>query len=442
MAETQDIDATLTGIWNQFNANLGTLWAFSQQIGRLADEQDKTDISELARKLSLVFDEDVTDIQKDLSRWFPDSDDIEITPEGITTLVAELKDLNSDDFKQTIVAWSNENPEMAHELSGLLRIAFKQPPAHAKLLRWGALINLVSFFEILEWKLICAFYLLVCQALPSEEMTIKVAELRGLESLDEVNKYIIHKEADSVIREGLLNQLKYFKDRLIIDKMKLMKDSRDELVEIVQRRNLLVHNQGIVNQIYLTHVSKQYLQDKRIKKDCILHVSAKYLDRALDTVHLFGFVLSQLCWRKWVKDKHEAADKVFAEFSFDTLTQGRFDLTKRTAHCAAAMGISKQWHRIITINQAIAFRELGEIDKIRGLLKKYEWTPMPIDIEIGLSTLREDYERTYLLLEQAAYSGDLKKISKDWPLFKPIRQEVRFVQVFDQYSDTTAKDLA
>ena len=212
----------------------------------------------------------------------------------------------------------------------------------------------------------------------------------------------------------------------------MLEDLRGELIEIFQRRNLFVHNNGIVNSTYLKNVPEKYIQSKRIKKDCGLQASQKYLDRAMETVHLFGFMLMQLCWRKWKKNNHEAADRVFWDFTYDTLTQERYEFTKRVACSASAIKIARPFRRLIIINQAIASRELGEEARVRGLVKECEWMPMSIDVQIAIHTLRREYNRVYSLLKEAAVSGDIKHISKDWPLFRPINHEPQFIQAFEQ----------
>jgi hypothetical protein len=430
---------TFQQIWTRFNANIGALWVFSQQIGGLADERDKTQVSEWTCKLAEVFGMDAAEVERDYIEAFQGEEDseTEAVSEQIKELADDLKALNSDESRRKIEEWEEQNPQKVHELYALLRAAFTQPAAQGNILRRGALVLLVSFFETLESDLIHFHFSRYPGALPKpEERSINLAELRELGDIDEVERYLADKEVADILRGSLPKQLKYF-EKLRIDLKPLSDDCRDELIEIDQRRNLLVHNDGIVNKIYLTRTPESRLRDKKVEIGCQLSVSHKYLSRAIETVHLFGFILIQLCWRHWIKDEQDEADKVFIELTYDSLVQGKYDFVKRLAGFAPIARVSKAIARRIAINHAIALRELGEKDEIRKAVKGCDWLPQEIEVQIALCTLREEYERVYSLLAKAAETGEIKRMWIDWPLFRPIRNEQRFIEIFQQGFDLT-----
>lgn len=433
---------TFQQIWMRFNANIGALRIFSQQTGKLADEQDKAQLLQWTVELAQILDLETKEME-DLveASLVEDDSEIESIPESLKKLIDELKALDIDELKQKANEWGRQHPEKAHKLFELMRTSFSHPPAHGKLLRRSALIALVSSFEILESDLIYGYYSRIPNAFPKpEDHLISLAQLRDLGDINEVEKYLISKEAENVIRDSLNKQLKYFSQRLNID-LKPLNDYQDELTEIVQRRNLFVHNDGIVNAIYLAQTPQKYLRGKKIEKGRCLKVSYKYLMQAIELVHLFGFIHFQLCWRKWIKAEHDQADKIFMDFVFDSLMQEKYEFVKRLASFASVIKISKPVLRLITINHAIALRELGEKDKIRRLVKECDWAPMTLEVEIALHTLREEYDRVYTLLIQAVDTGEIWRISRNWPLFRPISNERKFIEIFQTPSTELPIDL-
>ena len=58
-------------------------------------------------------------------------------------------------------------------------------------------------------------------------------------------------------------------------------------------------------------------------------------------------------------------------------------------------------------------------------LTKLEWR-----VKIAVSVLRNDFDRVRLLLIRAADQNKLRHISKEWPVFYPIKNELWFNQLF------------
>lgn len=117
------------------------------------------------------------------------------------------------------------------------------------------------------------------------------------------DSFIISKEVDAVLRESVENQLLYFTKRPKLD-LSPLDDIEPALVEVAQRRILIIYNGGRVNKTYLAKVRT----DSDVKESDELAVDDAYLNTAIDLVQAVGAVLVQLCWRKWDQHECEAPD--------------------------------------------------------------------------------------------------------------------------------------
>lgn len=430
-----EIPTSLQPVWDRFNGNMGSLWMFIQDVGNLADEKDEKATAQFYRSMADVFGADISEIEsymEELNIPGPDAE-IDLTPELKLKMEAELAELRAPDTQADFTVWAKQNPIKLILFYNVVQTAKKQPPAHGKILRRSALVMMFSFFEILLSDLINTSFLLHPDALTKpEEQHISLSELREITPLamEDVERFFIAKEVDGIMRESLRKQLSYFKEKLGIT-LNVNPKLRESLNEIAQRRNLIVHNDAIVDKLYLASISESYRTAVGIEKGVRLNVTRAYLTSAYETLYIFSSILIQLCWRKWLKIDSETADRALSDGIFSLLEKERHLAVKELADFAPKNKVSQLYSQLISINVAIAERELGDQVALAKTIKKIAEFPASIDTKIALSVLLKNYEKTYLHLEQAADNGEVfHHYSLDWPLFRPIKHEARLIEIF------------
>lgn len=426
---------SLQPIWNRFVANMGSLWMLVQEIGNLADEFDNEETTRLLKSTAEIFGASLAEIQNDLAeRDLPGSDaEIDLTPELAKKLEAEFAAFRSPEVQANFIDWLKENPSKINAWYKVIQSVTKQPPARGKILRRSALIMMFSFYELLISDLIKAYYLLHPEGLPApDDQHISLRDLRGMNpsGLDEIEKFFIEKEVDKVLRESTKKQLQYFKDALTIQ-LPMDTKLREALKEIAQRRNLIVHNDGIVDSFYLANVPKEFCEARGIEKNVRLNVTPAYILYAYETVFGFSCLLVQLCWRKWFKDDSGKADQALSDSIFSLLEKERYFALKELAIYSTRVDLTSMYAQLITVNTAIAARDSGDRIMLTKQIKKIAGYPLSPETKIALSVLREEYKKTYDLLDMAKNEGKTTHISIDWPLFRPIRNEERLIKFFE-----------
>lgn len=436
---TTDAQKTdLSKIAMQFMMNLSALRVFNDRIGAAAIEHDR-----------LAFDTFIDKIKELFPREFP-TDSVDSGQSA--------DEANNHDKEEVISASQSEetqsnqaeeiDPTRAMQLVRAAKLLAKAAPMQSTLLLESGLISLMSSLEALVADLIHAFYSQFPDALPADDRTLSLAELRVIGSIEEAEMFLRSKEVDSVLRESLDSQLLYFGKRLKIDLVALA-PNKPVLVEVAQRRNLLVHNRGVVNRTYLERVDSTLIEEYAATKDKRLRVSSNYFVAAMNVVEMAGIVLLQQCWRKWRPDDRDSSEGFLVDFTFDALVEERYDAVIEIAKYASAIPFENESRkRRVCINHAIALRDSGRESEVESLLSQYDWSGFQLLFRVALCAVRAQEEHFYQLLPRAIAAGEVTRENlEEWPLFRNFRETAKFTEMLtilpsrlDEEAESELKD--
>ena len=434
---------SLKNITVVFISNMQALRVFHERIGPMADEHDRNVVSQLA---------------KGISELLPGVAGVSQTDRGLTFMVkgAENNVAESDLAAQTTDNNGYEDaarpipdeelPEEVREIQRLLKdedtmrtlfktmsATAKQSPTQGNLLRRAALTTLVGVFDGLVADLIRFFYHRNPEAIPSENRSLSLAQLRELGSVEDAENYLVSKEVDTILWQSLQSQFDYLAKRLKVDLTPLGQE-HESLIEIFQRRNVLVHNGGLANRQYTERVSRELIDQYDVKEGEEISVSEEYLSAAIDTAYVSGLVLAQQCWRKWDKvdeESMEEADMLVVNQLYDSLLEQRFELTVHLSQYTGGLPFATdKSRRMAIVNHAIALKNLGRREHMESVLKG-DWSACALEFRLALHALKNEEDEFYSLLPGAVAAEEIEKWHlRDWPLFAHLRGTERFEEAF------------
>lgn len=413
-------------IFNLFHANILSLRAFCWEVGRMADQQDVVIQENSLLRVASYLDTPVDVLKSECAAWEAQLGIDSTHPWDPFNLTVEqqqaFQELNAE-----IAHLARIDPKKAADAFAFLDSLTSILPIQGELLRRGALFNLWSYFENLLTDLYRVYYLSFPQIL--SERSLQLAELQSLSSITEAAAYLATQEAENIQRKSFTDQLKHFEKPLSID-LRPLESYRAELEEIALRRNLLAHNQGVVNSTYLKNVPRLYLEGASLKLGQHLGVSVDYLHHATDWVYICGIILLQQCWRKWEKQNLHLADyALFYKGIYQALVDERYEVARKLAEYASRLKFTNDviTHGVI-INHAIALRELGERQAMQKLLRQHDIESWGLKYQIAYQALTGRMGALFGLLPKALASGELQRTNlEQWPLFKPVRADPRFM---------------
>jgi len=139
-------------------------------------------------------------------------------------------------------------PGYLRELRGKMRDIGKL--LHPDLLYNSALVTLITFAECFVSQLLHLYFARYPAQLENKTKEFTLGHIQSFDSLDDVTDYFIETKVEEILRKRLEEWLAWFKKRGL--HMSYLKEDRAQLVEIYERRNLVVHTAGKVNSRYLS----------------------------------------------------------------------------------------------------------------------------------------------------------------------------------------------
>lgn len=397
-------DPDLKQIWMRFNGNIGALWAFAEKISAVADEEDQKQLSVIASKVAALFGDDPLEVENELKHSVYIAEETGVEP--ILSEIADAKEvieaLSSDEFKSQVNEWVKDNPNKENRLIEFLRMIFEPQATHGVILRRSAFVLIASFFETYLVDLLSAYFTIN----PNSSLSQKDV-----------------KEGNFPSRIKLLKQTGVSFSQFV--------DLEKSLDEIIRRRNKFVHNDGIIDQSYLnvaTVLNPNMIPGRRLR------ISQTYLIESIETVYVLAYLIFQKCWRTWGKEKNPKADEHYGNILYTLLKQNRNRAASDLAGRRNNFIIRRKERQLITVNQAIALREMGEVVEAKKLLRAEIRMPASPAIELALHILRENYDSAYILMTHLLNQNPRERLWSEWPLFRPVASDPRFIPLLERIS--------
>lgn len=303
-------------------------------------------------------------------------------------------------------------------------------------------VSLISQYDAFLGKLIKIIFELYPEKLNSSEKNLTFNLLNSFSSIESAKDYIIEKEVESILRESHSYHFDWLEKKLDIPLRKKL-PIWSTFIEITERRNLFVHNHGVVSNQYLAICKKHKVElSKKIKVGTQLNVDPKYFKSAFQCLYEISVKLTQVIWRKLIVNDLESADAslndicleliereeyvladILLEFAVDTLPRNFNDLTKN----------------IFIINKALSKYLANKKKECKDILSKTDWSAKNNNFKLAVSVLKDDYKKSYELMEIVGKADEIPRHAfQTWPLFKEIRKKKEFK---DKYKEVYNEDF-
>ena len=202
--------------------------------------------------------------------------------------------------------------------------------------------------------------------------------------------------------------------------------------EIYYRRNLIVHNRGKVNRIYLDNINKAATDLKLGDK---LNVDKDYVIQAyrISMILVYGILYASLKSEKEDRDDYLALlfdngfehmmkeDWVISKFIYEILMKDK----KQDDY---TINVSK-------VNYWISCKNNGEFDKVKKEIENTDFSSMLPSLQMAKAIILERYDEAVLLMDQAIPEYLYPEVVKDWPLFIQFRKTHYYDEFLKKYEN-------
>ncbi len=298
-------------------------------------------------------------------------------------------------------------------------------------------ITIFSIFDTFTSDLIRALFNRRPELFNTIAVKVDFSELLLHDSLGPIKEKILEDEIESLRREGYTDQFKKLEKLFGINTLRDFPEW-GAFIESAQRRNLLVHCDGVVSNQYLAICADNNYKVDNVKIGDRLGVSSKYMVAVVERMIKISTMLGQTLWRKILPDEKERgiADSHLNAIIYNFLSNERWCIAEELGSFACGKAILKNSAelsaRISIVNLAIALKFGGKPPKAVECLDKYDWSANVWDLQLAHKVLLEDFDGAAGIMEKIGGSGQLvsEVAYHSWPLFRDFRETNQFATAY------------
>jgi hypothetical protein len=409
----------------QFSLNLDALRDFVDLIepilkGRLDEtsQEQKIILSAFIYAISKI--ESGKDTQIDLS------DDQKKNIENICKIKINKKSESEKSCTINFNSGTFENPEVVTQaLIGIRRHLNRN-----KLLYNSSLISLISAVEWFFSCLLHAFYKKYPQVAISSDKVFSYEDLTRFSNIDEARSQIIEKKVEEVLRGSFSDWIKYFRSNLKMA-MTYLDIAIDDLVETCERRNLLVHNNGVINGIYLSRINKTIASSNKIGES--VKVDRSYLENRINLFERYCILVCAELWKQ-IAPNDEERGETLTDIAFEHMKYKRWVIVEGLSFFV--MNDKKLPERILLVgkmNYWLSCKRQNRWNEIKEQIEQEDMSARDKLFQLAWYSLCGKEKEFFALLPIALKAKDINLKSLDtFPIFDEFRNKKRFQDIVDK----------
>lgn len=247
-------------IFNSFNENLNSVKVYFSKFGNLASGEDEN----IKESSDTFFKEVLADMEENKEKV--------VDPE-----TQEEKELIDKEYFKKLMKRFSKRPKLS--------------PRNYEILSRSSFLMLNNYFEYLLTDLLSYYYNKFKDSLSDKEFKVTLKELNEFETIEEATKSLILKEVESILVEKTFNELlEHFEKPLSIS-LENELIQWNKIIEIRERRHLIVHNSSIVNKKYISRTGNPY----KLEIGETLHIKKDYFENSWNELKIAGQLLLFNC---------------------------------------------------------------------------------------------------------------------------------------------------
>jgi len=302
-----------------------------------------------------------------------------------------------------------------------------------------ALISLVSSAEWFVSQLIHEYYEKNRDASDIKDKMLSLGDLFQIGNIEDARKFLIDKKAESILRGDVLDWIGFFKKDLHLS-MSYLELVENDLLEICKRRNVLVHNGGVVNSIYLNSLPKGYKSEFSLNE--VITISEQYLEQSICCFELAFVLIGMELWKNQ-EPKSESRGNILTELAFSHIKAGRYKVGEQFAFFILNdRKLNSTFRSIAALNYWQALKWQNRFSEIEKQVQEADFSDKELKFELGRQVLLNNFDKALKLLPQAIKNESISvEAILNWPIFKEFRLDNRVLKIIKKQPEAKPAEL-
>ena len=303
----------------------------------------------------------------------------------------------------------------------------------------NAVIGMVSRYDGFLGDLLKQIFADKPEMLNGSEKELKVSDILSYADFDELKEVLVEKEIESLLRKNHVEQLQWLESKL---KLPLKNFNLfPDFVEIMERRNLFVHTNGVVSRQYLIECKKNGVKlNDDLKPGDRLDADINYVRNTFKVLFIVGVMIGFVIWHKLRPEEGEKMMDSLSDVAYDLIRDEQYTLGLDIIEFALT---NKAWAKeikyaqqlVFRVNKALAFHLRDMQDECEKIVDSMDVTAAEPVYHLAVAVLKKDYNSAYLFMDKIGKNEDMRGNYKTWPLFNKIRKEELFINKFKEIYD-------
>lgn len=239
--------------------------------------------------------------------------------------------------------------------------------------------------------------------------------------VDDIRQKIVLREVDEKMRASYMDWFKLLQEHGM--NFDSCTNELDILREIYARRNIVIHNAGIVNETYVKAAPKSQL-----KEGDDAFINNEYLQTAFDTVKTIIYKIMIEATRIIKSDKIKYLDAIFKMAFLELLSENYAISTSVFNELMHAKMANTEIKTMSKVNRWIAEIELHGLESIKTEIEGFDTSILDEMYVLAKELLLEHYEfATEKIKEMIKREIITVDILEKWPLFKRYRDSSFYI---------------
>ena len=307
-----------------------------------------------------------------------------------TEVIVETDDTEGNQGKILSIKIKSNNDSINEHIENV-----KKANRHINLLYTNSLMSLLSNVEWFFSQILHYYYDEHPESAGVQKRSLTLKELKTFGSVQDAEKYLIDVKIDEVLRGNFESWTSLLKDEVGLG-LGYLKDVMDELIEIYQRRNLFVHNGGIVNSIYISKVKEKLRKNIEIGEK--LSVEKEYLENSICKLQKAFILIGAELWKK-LDPEDEKRGEILGDMVYENLLHSRLDICEGLCYFVLNDAKINPVDKVIAqINYWLCKKETGQYKTIEKELEKTDFSDKKEIFQLGLFALRNETQKVLEIL--------------------------------------------
>ncbi|HCC06994.1 MAG TPA: hypothetical protein DEP72_02335 [Clostridiales bacterium] len=308
----------------------------------------------------------------------------------------------------------------------------------------SALISLIVTFEYLISCAIRQKLTLFPKSIGKEGTKLSLDEIIKLDSLESATEYVIDQEVYKLMMKGFEGWYEYIKKDMKIN-IEYIDNNMAEVKEIFLRRNLFVHNAGIINNLYINEVGNKKGNIVLNKK---IDINREYIEKSIKALSIVGYEII-LCISDKILEKSDMINigDEFDMIGFDIMNENQWEVALNIFNRVKCLKKVTTNHRTVAqINAWLCNKRMGKVAEVKKEIEETDFDDKKSIYKVGLCAIQDKYEDFFDEL-QKCYSDDREEdcitmeALETWPIFDEVRQRPEYLMFKNEkMNNITVKD--